>query len=290
MDNIARFELNEERCIGCGLCTKVCLGQWLSVNEEGKCEMQLVDCFGWDGCWKCMHCVDVCPQGAISILGRSPEEGVTPPAPKEAAPMLDALIQTRHSCRRYLDRNVDRAVIDEMLQVLMNLPNGGNKLQVEYSLIADKEKMRIFCETATNCMEDLAAQGIYPTTFDKKSYEQMKEWRRLVRPEMMFCGAPHLLVPHTPGKVGCWEQDPNIAATYFELLCASRGLGAVQMSFPVDAFHKSPELLDLLEIPRDHFIPVVVGFGYPEIRYTRGIPRLTMEETMAKVNEPAICR
>ena len=90
------------------------------------------------------------------------------------------------------------------------------------------------------------------------------------------------------GKVGCWEQDPNIAATYFELLCASRGLGAVQMSFPVDAFHMSPEIYDLLEIPRDHFIPVVVGFGYPEIRYTRGIPRLTMEETMAKVNEPKI--
>lgn len=283
--NIADFHLDADKCIGCGRCTKVCPGQLISLNNDHKAVMKDVESFGWDGCWKCQHCIAVCPAGAISIFGKKPEDSLLPVEPAQAAPMLDALIANRRSHRRFLDKNVDRSIIDEMLLSLMNVPSGSNKMQTEYTLVADKDKMDHIRKYAFEKLEELAASGDFPATFDKRSYDQMKEWRQLVRPDMIFCGAPHVLIPHTPGKVGCWNQDPNIAGTYFELLCASRGLGAVMMSFPVNVMRMIPELFDIFEIPHDHYIPMMVGFGYPEINYARGVQKMTLEELSDKVHE-----
>lgn len=34
-----------------------------------------------------------------------------------------------------------------------------------------------------------------------------------------------------------------------------------------------PNVMKLLQIPEDHYISLMVGFGYPEIRYARGVQR-----------------
>ena len=110
-----------------------------------------------------------------------------------------------------------------MLDYIANAPNGGNKQQVEFTLIDDKEQMNIFRQLAYSKMEALAQDGIYPKGYDKQSYEDMKRWESTVRPDMLFCGAPHILIPHAPLGRGEPIQDVLIAGTYFELLCASRG-------------------------------------------------------------------
>ena len=56
-------------------------------------------------------------------------------------------------------------------------------------------------------------------------------------------------------------------------LCASRGLGAVIMTFPLGALENMPEVKALLEIPENHYAGVIIGFGYPEIAYVRGTQR-----------------
>lgn len=229
------------------------------------------------GCWKCEHCLAVCPTGAVSIFGHRPEDSLTPVNTKEAAPMLDGLIANRHSCRRYQDRNVAPEVIDDMIHRLANAPNGGNKQQVEFTLIDDKEKMARFRQTVRKETERLAGQGIYPEGFDRASYEDMKRWEGTVRPDMLFCGAPHLLIPHAPAGQGEPVQDVLIAGTYFELLCASRGLGAVMLTFPLGALDRMPEVKEMLEIPGDHYVGMLIGFGYPEIRYARGAQRTVGE-------------
>ena len=122
-------------------------------------------------------------------------------------------------------------------------------------------------------METLAGQGIYPEGFDRASYEDMKRWRQTVRPDMLFCGAPHLLIPHAPLGKGEPVQDVLVAGTYFELLCASRGLGAVMLTFPLAALKRMPRIMAMLEIPEDHYTGMFIGFGYPEISYKRGVQK-----------------
>lgn len=281
--NIAQFCVDREKCIGCGNCTKVCPGGILCLDEDRKAKIKPITEFGWNGCWKCEHCLSVCPTGAISVLGHHANDKKTETQKENIA--LDNLIRNRHSCRRYLDKNVDPQVIREMLDTLANAPNGGNKQQVEFTLIDDKEQMDAFRRTAYERMETLAGQGIYPEGFDRTSYRQMKEGEPTVRPDMIFCGAPHILIPHAPQKSGTPRQDSIIAGTYFELLCASHGLGAVIMTFPLDALKLMPDIMGMLKIPEDHFIPMIIGFGYPQIRYHRGVQK-KMEEK--RIHRPLI--
>ncbi len=255
----------------------------LHLNEERKCEMDEIDQFGWWGCWKCEHCLAVCPKGAISIFGRQPEDSLPPVKAESAAPVLDALIMNRHSCRRFLKKDVDASVIDGMLQTLGNAPNGGNKQQVEFTLIDDRAQMEAFRRLAYAEMDRLASEGVYPAGFDRASYEDMKRWEKTVRPEMLFCGAPCLLIPHAPLGRGEPVEDVNVAAAYFELLCASRGLGCVMMSFPKDALRNMPEIKALLHIPETHYVGVMLGFGWPEIRYARGTQRGVEEERIHRL-------
>lgn len=181
--NKAWFQVDKDKCTGCGLCARVCPGGVLSLDGEGKIRMADFEGFGWNGCWKCEHCLAVCPAGAVSIFGRRPEG------------------------------------------------------------------------------------------FDRASYEDMKRWRKTVRPDMLFCGAPHLLIPHAPLGKGEPVQDVLVAGTYFELLCASRGLGAVMLTFPLGALKRMPRIRAMLEIPEDHYTGMFIGFGYPEISYKRGVQK-----------------
>ena len=273
MNNMANFQVDREKCIGCGLCVKVCPGGILHLNKQRKCEMDEIDSFGWNGCWKCEHCLAVCPKGAISIFGKQPEDSLPPVKAESAAPVLDALIANRHSCRRFLKKDLAPEIISSMLQMLGNAPNGGNKQQVQFALIDDREQMNAFRRLAYTEMDRLADAGVYPAGFDKTSYEDMKRWEKTVRPEMLFCDAPYLLIPHAPLGKGEPVEDVNIAAAYFELLCASRGLGCVMMSFPKDALKNMPQIRAMLQIPEDHYVGVMLGFGWPEIGYSRGAQR-----------------
>ncbi len=284
MKNLADFHVDSGACIGCGLCVRVCPGGVLHLNENRKAVMEPITGFGWNGCWKCEHCLSVCPKGAISILGHRPEDSLPPVMPEEAATVLDALIAGRHTCRRYLDRNVDRGIIDDMLRHLGNAPNGGNKQQVEFTLLDNKDVTEHFRKRIYARMEALAAQDVFPEGFDRPSYEDMKRWQATVRPDMLFCGAPHLLIPHAPLGRGEPVQDVNIACAYFELLCASRGLGCALLTFPLGVLNTMPEIKALLQIPEDHYIGVMLGFGWPEIRYARGSQRGIASERIHRLS------
>lgn len=65
-----------------------------------------------------------------------------------------------------------------------------------------------FRQIAYKEMEAQAASGVYPEGFDALSYGQMKGWEKTVRPDMLFCGAPHLLIPHAPLGSGTPVQVP----------------------------------------------------------------------------------
>ncbi len=285
MNNIAGFKVNEEKCIGCGACVKVCPGGLPSLDENRKPLITGADSFGWGGCWKCEHCLAVCPRGAIVVLGKKPVNSLPLPDIPEAERVMNSLIANRHSCRRFQGRNVDTAIINDMIGRLGNAPNGGNKQQVEFTLLDDIEQTHVFRNLAYKEMERLVKKGIYPEGFDKSSYDDMKRWERSVRPDMLFCGAPHLFIPHAPTGSGEWRQDVVIAGTYFELLCASRGLGCVMLTFPLGALNRMPEVKALLQIPEDHYMGMLIGFGYPEIRYARGTQRIVEEE---RIHRPEI--
>ena len=234
--NPARFSASEA-CVRCGRCVNVCPGGVLELGDDRRPHVRAFEEFGWNGCWKCEHCLAVCPVGAVSVLGKRPENSPAVPDPAQAAPIMDALVASRRSCRRYLCRNVPRDVIDDMVRLLANAPNGSNKQQVEFTLIDDVDQMDRLRTLVRDRMEQLAEKGVYPEGFDRESYEDMRRWEQTVRPDMFFCGAPHVLIPHAPLGRGEPVRDAIVAGTYFELLCASRG---TQRSVVPERVHRPP--------------------------------------------------
>ena len=76
----------------------------------------------WYGCWGCQHCLTVCPNGAISVLGKKPENSL--PLPSDAiSEDPERLVCSRRSCRHYKDENVDPELLNELLAALEATPD-----------------------------------------------------------------------------------------------------------------------------------------------------------------------
>ncbi|MFR6156531.1 MAG: hypothetical protein ACLUI7_04695 [Coprococcus sp.] len=53
------------------------------------------------------------------------------------------------------------------------------------------------------------------------------------------------------------------------------------MTYPVGALSKMPEIYEMLQIPENRFFNCIIGFGYAEIPYARGVQR----EGIAQIKE-----
>lgn len=276
MEEKAYFKVDPSKCIGCGKCVNVCSGMVLEL-KDGRPVMKPFERFGWRGCWRCQHCLAVCPQGAISIFGKKPEDSL-PPSPPKMGEYMERLVVNRRSCRRFLDKNVEPKIIDGILSVMAAAPTGGNAQGVEYTVIDDKERVHEIWKAAYAKMDADAKRHIYTHSFSDFYYGKMKESEKTVRKgDLLFCGAPHLFIAHER-CVGKWAEDSkvncNIATAYFELLCNAYGLGTIIMSYSAEVLNElAQEARAMLNIPKDHYTGLIVGFGYPEIEYTRGVQK-----------------
>lgn len=276
METETLFQLDQTKCIKCGNCINTCTGMVLKTGADGYPQMKKFSRFGWSGCWKCQHCLAVCPQGAISIFGKKPEDSLLPPDPS-VAKQMERLVVNRRSCRRYLNKNVDPQIIDRILSAMAAVPTGGNASQVEYTVIDDQEQTNKIRQAAYSFIAENVSKGIYPGGLSEFYYRKMKQSEKTVRKgDMLFCGAPHLFIAHQR-CVGKWQDDAkadcHIAMAYFELLANAFGLGTVYMSYPASVIEESNVIKKMLHIPASHNVNLIVGFGYPEIKYARGVQK-----------------
>jgi len=277
IENKTHFTVDKSKCTKCGKCINTCSGMVIQFGKDGYPMMQPFEIYGWRGCWRCQHCLAVCPQGAIQIFDKKPEESFLP-APKEMGNYMERLVTNRRSCRRFQDKNVDPQIIDRILDAMQAAPTGGNSCNVEYTVIDDKERVKEIWKIAYKKMDDDAKKHIYTSSFSDFYYSKMKQSEKTVRKDdLLFCGAPHLFIAHEKCE-GKWAEDSkvncNIATAYFELLANAFGLGAIIMSYPADVLQElAPEAEKLLGIPNNHYRKLIVGFGYPEIVYSRGVQK-----------------
>jgi nitroreductase len=249
----------------------------IEFGPDGYPQMKEFERYGWRGCWRCQHCLAVCPAGAISIFGKKPENSL-PPVPQEMGSYMEELVVNRRSCRRYQDKNVDPEIITRILSAMSAAPTGGNSCNVEYTVIDDKDRVKKIHDLAYAKMEAAAKRHEYTSSFSDFYYRIMKRSEKTVRKDdLLFCGAPHLFIAHEK-CVGKWAEDSkvncNLATAYFELLANAFGLGTVIMSYPADVLAElAPEAEKLTGIPTNHYRKLIVGFGYPEIPYARGVQK-----------------
>lgn len=62
LKNVATLELNEEKCIGCGMCVEVCPQNVIVINGANLAWIQ-----NRDACMECGACSRNCPTEAVSV-------------------------------------------------------------------------------------------------------------------------------------------------------------------------------------------------------------------------------
>lgn len=261
-----QFNIDEERCMQCGECAEDCPAAIITM--EGYPRM-----INAEKCYRCQHCLAVCPTGAVSILGKNPDQS-TPLAGNLPEPeKLAVLIKGRRTVRRYRNTDLAPELIDELLDIACYAPTGVNNQQVLFTVIRERSVMDGLRQRVMSRLAQKKEAGELPEGFVGQYLGwAVKAWQEEGK-DIIFRGAPHLLITSAPKDAPCPVQDTHIALTTFQLMAQVRGVGTVWDGMFMMALSLCPDLAALLAIPENHLVGYAMAFGEPAVEYHRTVQR-----------------
>ena len=168
---------------------------------------------------------------------------------------FDELLKKRRSIRKFKDAPVSVEVAKEIIKDSTLAPNAGNEQPWKYIIVNDKDMLkRISDESKKNFLARIAAN---PEDYAKK-------YQGMLRNESfnVFYNAPCLVMILGSSDLKNLFVDCALAASYFMLAAASRGLGTCWVNLGAEIH--DPKLVNALGIPAEATIVAPVVLGYPE--------------------------
>lgn len=265
---MVQFQVDEQRCIQCGECVLDCPVGVIVMNGDNRPRLS-----DDNGCIRCQHCLAICPTAAVSILGKDPEDSL-PLAGKLPPPeQLTALVKGRRTVRRYQEEDLAPEKIDALLNLASHAPTGVNANAVLFTVVKQRAVLNQLRDELVARLAKLKEEGRLPEGLPGKYLAAVvKAWQGKGQ-DVLFRGAPHLLITSTPAGVPCPQQDCLIALTTFDLVAQAHGVGTVWDGIFMMALAACPEITGRLGIPADHQIGYAMAFGAPAVEYHRCVQR-----------------
>lgn len=275
-----------ETCTGCGLCVTACPDEVFRL-EDGKATV--TDGL-FMGCIACGHCVAACPTRSITVTGRgmTANDAMELPAAvhRATADQLEALLQSRRSIRRFKSNDIDRSILDRVLEMTTTAPMGIPPSDVGVMVFHGRKQVQAFAEDACRAFQGMA-WFFHPITLalvrplvGKENHEAMRDFvrplirelieRRAEGQDVFTYDAPAALLFHHGPMAD--PADCTIAATYAMLAAESLGLGSCMLGTTLGLNHAKP-FRQKYAIPPKHKIGVALVLGYPAEKFQRGVRR-----------------
>jgi len=182
--------------------------------------------------------------------------------------LFEELIHQRRSVRDYEERPVPVNLIREIITDACEAPSAGNRQPWGFSVIADRVMMRrLSDESKAKLLEDMRVIRS----------PILRMYRGILKdPEFnVFYNAPCLVYITGPKNVHSAPADCSLAAAYFMISAALRGLGTCWVD--LGAYIRDPELLEEIGVPGSHRIiaPIIIGYRRTlPARPSRKAPRI----------------
>lgn len=284
----AEVKINRDKCTVCGLCIKVCKGAPLFIEDN----LIKVDHNRVFGCIACGQCMAVCPNRAIEIDGRdmTSQDIIEMPKVQDRSTYenLKALMLSRRSVRDYKQQNVEKEIIENILEAASTAPNGLGSSDVEVLVLDKKEKVQEFTKDMIDILRKNAwllspiMLKIYRPFIGKDSYDSLKTFASVAintfiknydegRDWLMY-SAPLAMYFHASPYAD--PVDPHIPATYAMLAAQSLGLGSCMLGTPnilLNFFGR--KVKEKYGIAAKNKSGLMVIFGYPDIHYSFSLKR-----------------
>ena len=261
-----QFRVDRNKCIRCGECVNECPVNMLVIGDSVPfvAEARSGDCIG------CQHCLAVCPEGAVSVLGLRPGDSYNLQEEETASYLqVDRLLRARRSVRRYLDEDVDANIIERLLQTAFHAPSGRNDRRLSFSVIARRETMDRFRQQTYDGLSELVKKGALPAGYE--FFVDIVNGWKMYDVDVLFRWAPHLVAATVPVDSPSPEVDGIIALSHFEIAAQSVGLGTLWNGLVKMSLTLLPELKIPLQIPEDNLLAFTMSFGKPAVAYSRSV-------------------
>ena len=256
------IQIDHSRCVKCDACVRDCIVEILKPDGNGfPAVAPELERF----CLNCQHCLAVCPKGAVTCNGVTPEQCPVP-GPLPGSDSMLNLLRQRRSIRQFKDENLPPEVLSKLKDSLAWTPTGCNDHRLFFNVVEDKASMEFFRTETNRMLKLLIRSGIM-----RLVYPNYKRYlgEILNGKDIVFRNAPHMIIVSTPKNAPCKEADPWIALSYFDLLAQTFGVGTCWCGFGVYAFRLIGKMRKALNLPPGYKIGAVLLFGKPAVVYPR---------------------
>lgn len=282
--------IDKDKCIKCEDCVKSCSVQLFSVKREDM-EKWIVFDDPFRFCFRCGHCISVCPTNAIQFT--SPElpfefEETNQPSTLLSYENYMKFIRSRRSTRKYTTQPLEKKKIEQIIEAMRYSPSASNRQNREYLVITNKEKIKEFSKEVGKLMKKakrylklkyilapfitsmLRKRLLNPKT--KRNLEIFFE-RTKKGDDLIFFNAPCVIVVHSRPYSNMSASDAAISIVHGMLAAHSLNLGTCWIGFAHEYLTRFKKARKKLGIPSSHNVFGVFIIGYPELTFRRAPPR-----------------
>ncbi len=246
-------------------------------------------------CFRCGHCMAVCPTGAITHPGMNPEHfrELLPAAEGVTSELLFDLLRKRRSIRSYTDEQVGEDEIMRLIEAAVQAPSGLNAQSWCFTIIQDPERMaRIRRRIAAiysfllNMLESRMSKFMLRLQVGTEAVSVLEEARPLLEGivaaqksggDRLLWGAPTLVVVHSPDEDPTGLESAHYAVANFMLMAPTMGLGTCLIGVLTAVAEHDPRVREFIGLPEDHTLDAALVVGYPTEEYLRSVDKRAAE-------------
>ncbi len=262
---MSHINVDHEKCISDSICAAECPARLIRMDRDERYPIPVKDFE--DICFRCGHCVAVCPTGAISFEWLSPEDCT--PIRQELAitpEQAEQFLCSRRSVRVSQDKPVPRDILEKLLEIACMAPSAKNEQPWHWIVVEDPAEVRRLAGMVVHWMRGIVQANPHDESlvgFVRAVSSWDEGYDRICR------GAPHVVVAHADRNWGFGAEDCALALSNLDLYGTSRGLGACWAGYLYHAINACPPLFEALGLPEGHRAFGAMMVGYPGVRYER---------------------
>ena len=260
------LQLDEQRCMGCGQCAKVCYSGYLRF-AEGRVLLPE------ESCLDCGHCLAICPKAALTLTGydAGQVEDYDPDSMSVETEKLLGAIRYKRSMRHFTRQAVTRKQLEQVLTAARYSPTVGN-FQTMRLAVLQSQKLD-FVRQAAEILYAAKQKDHPETALFKMETLRMIHEAALRGEDRLFHGAAAVIVVMDKPLSAEPGANAYIAASRMELAAQSMGLGSCYVGLFIRAGRIQPELFRPLGLTEEYAPCLALAIGHPAFNYLRTVPR-----------------